>query len=98
VVFTREVERRAMRDARVVAARERLDRAAESDPAGHRGELHRTIDAVRSEMLGAVAAEFDRIHDIDRAVAVGSVDRVLTAAQLRPYLIDAIERGLSTTQ
>ncbi len=98
VVFTREVERRTMRDARVVRAREHLDGAVAVEVARHRDELHRTIAAVRSQMLGAVAAEFDRIHDIDRAVAVGSVDRVLTAAQLRPYLIDAVERGLAATR
>lgn len=62
----------------------RLDRAACPDE-----------PAVRVEQLGSVAAEFDRIHDIHRAVAVGSVQRVIAAARLRPYLIDAVEGGLA---
>ena len=46
-------------------------------------------------MLGRVAAEFDAIHDVDRAVEVGSIDQIISGGQLRPYLIDAVERGLS---
>jgi hypothetical protein len=50
--------------------------------------------AVRSEKLGEVAREFDQVHSIHRALAVGSVDRIIPASELRPYLIDAVERGL----
>jgi hypothetical protein len=42
-----------------------------------------------------VAAEFDRVHDIQRAVRVGSVDAVIRAAELRPRIIEAIEARLS---
>jgi hypothetical protein len=41
-----------------------------------------------------VAAEFDRIHTIQRAVEVGSVDAIISVAQLRPRIIDAITSGL----
>jgi hypothetical protein len=34
------------------------------------------------------------VHSIARAVAVGSVDAVIAARELRPRLIEAIERGL----
>ncbi|MHB1432223.1 MAG: hypothetical protein ACYCVZ_08935, partial [Streptosporangiaceae bacterium] len=50
--------------------------------------------AVRAEKLGEVAAEFDRVHSIQRAVDVGSVDAIISPARLRPRLIDAIERGM----
>ena len=49
--------------------------------------------SIRSEKLGEVAAEFDGVHSIERAVKVGSVDAVIRAAELRPQLIAAIERG-----
>jgi hypothetical protein len=49
---------------------------------------------VRSEKLSEVAAEFDGVHSIARAVAVGSVDAVIGAHELRPRLIEAVERGL----
>ena len=52
---------------------------------------------VRSEKLGEFAAEFDSIHSIERAVEVGSVERIVAPAQLRPYLIDAVERGMQRT-
>jgi hypothetical protein len=49
---------------------------------------------VRSEKLGEVAAEFDTVHSIHRAVSVGSVDAVITAEEIRPQIIAAIERHL----
>jgi hypothetical protein len=49
---------------------------------------------VRAEKLGEVAAEFDRIHSIQRAVEVGSVDAIISLRQLRPRIIHAIEHGL----
>ena len=47
--------------------------------------------AVRAEKLGQVASEFDRVHDIHRAVQVGSVDAVISASEIRPRIIAAIE-------
>ena len=46
---------------------------------------------MRSEKLGEVAEEFDRVHSIQRALEVGSVDRIITAKGLRPYLVDALD-------
>jgi hypothetical protein len=53
---------------------------------------------VRSEKLGEVAREFDDVHSIDRALDVGSVDRIIPASGLRPYLVDALERGMARTR
>ena len=50
--------------------------------------------AVRAEKVGEVAAEFDRVHSIERAVEVGSVDAIIKAAELRPRIIEAIEQGM----
>jgi hypothetical protein len=49
---------------------------------------------VRAEKLGEVASEFDSVHSIHRAVSVGSVDAVITAKELRPRIIAAVEAGL----
>jgi hypothetical protein len=57
-------------------------------------QLAEVQSSVRAEKLGEVAAEFDRIHSIQRAVEVGSVDAIISVARLRPAIIDAIERGL----
>jgi acetyl/propionyl-CoA carboxylase alpha subunit/acetyl-CoA carboxylase carboxyltransferase component len=52
---------------------------------------------VRAEKMGELAAEFDAIHSVSRAVEVGSVDRVISAAELRPHLIETVERGIERT-
>jgi hypothetical protein len=44
-----------------------------------------------------VAEEFDLVHSVQRALQVGSVDRIIPAAALRPYLVDAVERGMRRT-
>ena len=47
--------------------------------------------SVRVEKLAQVAAEFDAVHSIRRAVEVGSVDAVISPAELRPQLIAALD-------
>ncbi len=93
-VFAREVKARTDKDPRVAALREQIA-AAGGDVGALRAELVRVSDEVRSEKLGEVADEFDAIHTIQRAQAVGSVDQIIPAAQLRPYVIDALERGMA---
>ena len=60
-----------------------------------RSNLTLVTEQVRSEKLGEVADEFDAIHTIQRAQRVGSVDRIIDAADLRSYVIDALERGMA---
>jgi hypothetical protein len=52
---------------------------------------------VHAEKLGQVADEFDGVHSIERAHSVGSVQAIVPAARLRPYLIDAVQRGMQRT-
>jgi acetyl-CoA carboxylase carboxyltransferase component len=95
-VFAREVTSRTDQDPRVRELQDWLRAPAhESAAGGLRGRLATTTAQVRSEKLGELAAEFDRVHSIQRALAVGSVDRIIQASELRPYLIDAVERGLA---
>jgi hypothetical protein len=95
VVFTGEVDRRTNADPRVTALEQRARTADDVERARLAAELADLRTAVRSEKLGEVAAEFDAVHSIERAVAVGSVDAIISAAELRPALIDAVERGLA---
>lgn len=95
VVFAREVDARTRKDPRVVAAEAALKQAAEPEWPARRVKLEALTRSVRSEKLGEVADEFDRIHSVHRALEVGSLDRIIRAADLRPYLIDAIERGMA---
>ena len=95
VVFAREVEARARKDSRVAALESELQAAPEADKRRLRSRLAEVLRAVRSEKLGDVADEFDHVHSVERALRMGSLDRILPPAQLRPYLIDALERGMA---
>ncbi len=97
VVFTREVNHRTGADPRLVELDERIERAQGSERQHLRAQRDDLWAEVRSEKLGEFAGEFDSIHSIERAVEVGSVERIVAPAQLRPYLIDAVERGMQRT-
>jgi acetyl-CoA carboxylase carboxyltransferase component len=94
-VFARDVQQRTQQDPRVAAVRARLAEAAPAEAALLRTELAAVIETVRSEKLGEVADEFDAIHDITRAKRTGSVDEIIPAAELRPWVIGAVERGMA---
>ncbi|MFI5551962.1 carboxyl transferase domain-containing protein [Streptomyces sp. NPDC051738] len=91
VVFSGEVRKRTAADPRVAGLHAKVAGAGTADRATLDAELAEVTEAVRAEKLSEVAAEFDGIHTIQRAVEVGSVDRIISAAQLRPAVIEAIE-------
>ncbi|AQZ66771.1 fused acetyl/propionyl-CoA carboxylase subuit alpha/methylmalonyl-CoA decarboxylase subunit alpha [[Actinomadura] parvosata subsp. kistnae] len=93
-VFSGEVNARTAADPRVQDLEARVAAASGADRAALTAELDELRTSVRSEKLGEVAAEFDRVHNIRRAVEVGSVDAVISAAELRPRIIEAIEARL----
>jgi acetyl/propionyl-CoA carboxylase alpha subunit/acetyl-CoA carboxylase carboxyltransferase component len=98
VVFAAEVNRRTAADPRVAdlqaAIAEATENGSDADVSRLRAELASVRPAVHAEMLGQVADEFDSVHSIERARDVGSVDSIVPAARLRPYLIDAVQRGM----
>src|SRR5205823_2775556 len=62
---------------------------ARDEAAALRAKLASAWPTVNAEKLGQLADEFDRVHSIERAREVGSVQAIVPAARLRPYLIDA---------
>jgi acetyl-CoA carboxylase carboxyltransferase component len=95
VVFSRDVDARAAADPRVTSLEARLAQASGAERAALATQLAELRTSVRAEKLGEVAAEFDSVHSIRRAVSVGSVDAVIAANELRPRIIAAIEAGLA---
>ncbi|WP_150239484.1 ATP-binding protein [Nocardiopsis quinghaiensis] len=91
VVFSGDVNARTAADPRVRDLEARVAAASGTDRAALTAELDELRSSVRVEKLGEVATEFDRVHDIRRAVEVGSVDAVIRAAELRPRVIEALE-------
>jgi len=95
VVFSRDVATRTSADPRIAAMDAALAEADEVDGVRLRVELADLRATVRSEKLGQLADEFEQVHNIERALAVGSVHAIIPARELRPYLIGAVERGIS---
>jgi acetyl/propionyl-CoA carboxylase alpha subunit/acetyl-CoA carboxylase carboxyltransferase component len=91
VVFSRDVDARTASDLRVRDLESRASAAVGTDRAALTAELDELRVSVRAEKLGEVATEFDGVHNIQRAVDVGSVDEVIRAAELRPRVIAAIK-------
>ena len=95
VVFAGDVAKRTASDPRVASLEAQLREAPAETHAARQLELAEARGAVRAEKISEVAAEFDGVHSIHRAVEVGSVDRVITPAQLRPAIVEAIEAHAS---
>jgi acetyl/propionyl-CoA carboxylase alpha subunit/acetyl-CoA carboxylase carboxyltransferase component len=96
VVFTRDVNARTAADPGLRELETKLAAAADDAERAHlRIELASQRAAVRSAKLGEVASEFEAIHNIKRAQRVGSVHTIIPAAQLRPSIIAAVERGMA---
>ena len=98
VVFAGEVEARTKKDARLDKLKQEIDCASSAEKNKLQGQYNELFKIVHSEKLGEMAAEFDRVHSVQRALAVGALHRIIPPANLRPYLIDAVERGIEREQ
>jgi len=94
VVFAGDVRKRTRSDERIGALQQELDQAEGADRVALRDRLNKMKKVVQSEKLRELAQEFDGVHSVHRALEVGSVHRIIPAISLRPYLVDAIERGI----
>ena len=94
VVFAGEVDKRAVADPRHQELEARIAEADGADRVRLVLELAELKSTLRAEKISEVAAAFDGVHNIHRAVEVGSVDAVITAAEIRPRIIAEIEREM----
>ncbi|MBI1813853.1 MAG: ATP-grasp domain-containing protein [Deltaproteobacteria bacterium] len=90
VVFPREVRARAVADPRMVAVRRSRIQHEDGE---HHADIERTLAEIIIEKQAEVAAEFDAIHTVERARAVGSLEAIIPASELRPYLIQGLVRA-----
>ena len=95
VVFASEVAKRSAADPRIGELEQRIAAGAEDQRGALAVELADLRAGLRAEKIAEVAAEFDAVHNIHRAVEVGSVDEVITAVELRPKIIATIDARLS---
>jgi acetyl-CoA carboxylase carboxyltransferase component/biotin carboxyl carrier protein len=95
VVFAGEVSARARKDERMQSLAAQREKANGAEKATLQAEWDKLYQIVHSEKLGQVADEFDRIHTVQRALKVGALDHIIQPANLRSYLIEAVERGIA---
>jgi acetyl-CoA carboxylase carboxyltransferase component len=97
VVFAGEVDRRTRADARLQELEAEIAAADEATRGRLRARWHEVYEEAHSEKLGEVADEFDHTHDVHRAQRVGSLHEIVSPVRLRPYLVEALERGMRRT-
>ncbi len=95
VVFAGEVEQKTRADPRLVALDARIGAAAEPARGRLRAEREELHAQVHAEKLGETAEQFDRVHSVYRAQQTGALDHIIPPARLRPWLVEALERGIA---
>jgi hypothetical protein len=74
-----------------------LQDALRRDP---NAELRARLEAAREEATLAaqaeLALEFDAVHSVERARSVGSLREIVEPEQLRPFVVRALRRELSS--
>jgi acetyl-CoA carboxylase carboxyltransferase component len=95
VVFAGEVENRTRKDPRLEKWNSAVAAAAAKDKARVNAEWNELYQRIYSEKLGEIAAEFDSVHCVHRALSVGALHKILPPHDLRPFLVQAVERGIA---
>jgi acetyl/propionyl-CoA carboxylase alpha subunit/acetyl-CoA carboxylase carboxyltransferase component len=98
VVFAGEVEAKARKDARLQPLSEAMAKAEGPEKGRLRAQWDELFKVIHSQKLGETAAEFDRVHSVQRALEVGALNYIIPPANLRPYLIQAVERGIARVE
>ncbi len=86
VVFGREVRAQAAADPRVRALRETRD-----DGDAARVRYEQVFGEVLLEKQAEMAEAFDRVHSVERAREVGSLESIVEPERMRAYLIERLE-------
>jgi len=93
-VFAGEVDTRTRKDTRLQALTQAMNRAEGAAKRRLWKEWNELYKTVHSEKLGEVATEFDHVHSVHSALQVDALNEILPPANLRPFLIASIERGI----
>ncbi|MCL1817529.1 MAG: ATP-grasp domain-containing protein [Spirochaetaceae bacterium] len=90
VVFPSLVLKETYQDPEVTTAEERL----KTEGGFSQKDFVEIFRRVHSEKQTALALKFDKIHSVDRAKKVGSIDAIITVQNLRPYVAERLEAGM----
>jgi len=87
VVFAREARARALREPSLVALRREADARGDAETRGAYDVAYRQV---LLEKQAEIAAEFDAIHSVERALEVGSLEQLVAPGDMRRFLVEAI--------
>ncbi len=93
VVFPRKVKALVNEDKRLLDIDKRTQEARDAEKPFLLEERNKMLTTLTLEKRGIIATEFDKIHSVQRAIDVGSLDSIIEAKQLRPAIIQALERA-----
>ena len=89
VVFPKTVSKEVYRDERVQEKQKSLNKG-KCTPR----EYQELFNSVYNEKQKELADSFDKIHSVERATKVGSIDHIISTSELRPYIIKQLEEGM----
>jgi acetyl-CoA carboxylase carboxyltransferase component len=92
VVFPREVRARVADDPRIHASRATLRGSPTAEERAAFDKLRRDVTI---EKRAEMAAEYDAVHSVERAKRVGSIEEIIPARTIRPYLIDTLQKEMA---
>jgi acetyl/propionyl-CoA carboxylase alpha subunit/acetyl-CoA carboxylase carboxyltransferase component/multidrug efflux pump subunit AcrA (membrane-fusion protein) len=92
VIFPREVRARVAADPRIQALRATLKGNPTAEERAAFDKLRRDVTI---EKRAELAREFDAVHSVERAKRVGSIEEIIPAHTIRPYLIDTLTKDLA---
>ncbi|MCA3141358.1 MAG: carboxyl transferase domain-containing protein [Betaproteobacteria bacterium] len=95
VIFARRVEDTALADPRVVAARAALGTGNSHERRVAQEAYESALAAAEADARTTLGREFDQVHSVERALAVGSLDAILPARELRPALVARLQAEIA---
>ena len=90
VVFPRQVLKNTFDDPQIVTAQEQLKAGGIQ-----RSEYDDLFQKIHLEHQAKLAQKFEKIHSVERALKVGSIDDIISANELRPYLVNTLETEIN---
>jgi acetyl-CoA carboxylase carboxyltransferase component len=94
VVFSSLVLKETYQDPEVMKAEEML----KSDHPFSQKDFNEVFRRVHNEKQAALAQKFDKIHSVERAKKVGSIDAIVTVKDLRAYVAGRVEKEMQKGQ
>ncbi|PIE89631.1 MAG: carbamoyl-phosphate synthase subunit L [Acidobacteria bacterium] len=91
VVFAREVAKQTKENPQIKELEKQIATAKGAKKVRLRAQWNDLYEAVHSEELGKMATKFDSIHSVQRAEKVGSVDKIIPASKMRPYIVERLK-------